>query len=376
MQYEIGKCEYRNRQFFPKHLIEKCCWFSLLIDAFRAPFNKQPGNTYPKNLDYKKLWEICSAVNPTKFGSEYDIEVLQSGLTFQDVRPFFETFGLGCILMDVNHNVLNCIVATNKKTSPRTIYVLYTDNHVHRLHAMGGETRLHRRAHAGILELTPSMPRRMSKYTRFPPREYKPSPHEEVVIFDPLGIYQDGVTLTQLLQDARFEGKGSVLVLVNEDPVEHLIRPLLDMGIRPAVSGTEQSITGVYLGSIMGRKKLRFDAAKTATCQVTMASATQYHAFAREQHALATECRSKDLLSTYSPGVLQSLRNRGRGGVVAWLNDDRDPEHGADINKHYLTALMELPSLPYVTAFHEWEELDRPRTWTKPCKCCGRVAWG
>ena len=132
------------------------------------------------------------------------------------------------------------------------------------------------------------------------------------------------------------------------------------MGIRPAVSGTEQSITGVYLGSIMGRKKLRFDAAKTATCQVTMASATQYHAFAREQHALATECRSKDLLSTYSPGVFQSMRNRGRGGVVAWLDDDRDPEHGADINKHYLTALMELPSLPYVTAFHEWEELDRP----------------
>ena len=76
VQYEIGKCEYRNRQFFPKHLIEKCCWFSLLIDAFRAPFNKQPGNTYPKNLDYKKLWEICSAANPIKFGSEYRIEVL------------------------------------------------------------------------------------------------------------------------------------------------------------------------------------------------------------------------------------------------------------------------------------------------------------
>ena len=347
-QHELGK-EYSNR-YVTKKLVDDTCRFSNILEVFRGPKNKK--RCFKVDLTYEVLWHICFP------DTAYDESHLKRGLTFEDCRPFYERYGIGDFELGFDGRVLNRI--DHKpwcKATPQTMYELNTGGHSH----IADDGVVRRRAHTDSLARSniPTAP----KPTAIP-RSYKPGKHETVVL-DESGTIGGGVTLHDLLLSDDYAGGGDVLALVNRTSddrcamIDDILVPLLTVfRINPEVRGSKAGVPDVFV-DIKGRKKLHISTSKTMRAALAYVNGDKYELHMKHQTALSRNCRNFSTLSSYGPGVAETLQQKGRGGFPAVIAEGV-ADKAVDINKHYPAAMMETMELPVVTMFHTWEVMTKP----------------
>ena len=125
--------EYANL-WVRRRQIKNACWFSIIIDVYRGPFNAylclhRASEAFPRDLDYEIVWGICFPGRP------FDVVALQAGMNFHDVVPFFKAYGLGLREVNALRETLNELAPERHWGGgiPSGIIVLKTDKHVRRL---------------------------------------------------------------------------------------------------------------------------------------------------------------------------------------------------------------------------------------------------
>ena len=134
IKFSVGATSEYANLWVRRRQIKNACWFSIIIDVYRGPFNAylclhRASEAFPRNLDYEILWGICFPGRP------FDVVALQAGMNFHDVVPFFEAYGLGLREVNALRETLNELAPEHHWGGgiPSGIIVMKTDKHVRRL---------------------------------------------------------------------------------------------------------------------------------------------------------------------------------------------------------------------------------------------------
>lgn len=106
------------------------CFFSNLINIFRTEYNKKKRQTSLLNLlDYKNFVDFI-------FEGKYSIEQIQQrGVCFDEMKKFFERFGIQCIIYDVQGQIRLSYEPPKRNSNirPNSVYFTMHDNHLFHL---------------------------------------------------------------------------------------------------------------------------------------------------------------------------------------------------------------------------------------------------
>jgi hypothetical protein len=328
-----------NKDFYENDYVinnykSRSCWLSLLIEIYKEPIEKYYKKT---KITYEFIHSIIA---PGKILKESN-----NGYSFDEVKLFFEKFGLGVYMFDISFNIQAQFLPEkrNKNINPYLVYVVYHNKHIY--HINNDTNSLCRKLdhyYNKIVIREPSDKYYLSKY--------KPLDNKTKLLKD----YDELVTIinSDLCGDINLFYEDSCLDLW----VDLLTKMKYEASIKMKNGSLNfDSITLKNINekniNIITHKEEHVNLSEKFNCN------EMFHNYLEKQNRVKTKLLNKNYISTYSDQLNEMLKLYSGCPLVRMFENLYESVDciEIDFNKYYASILRDIEYMPIVNVFDRFE---------------------
>jgi hypothetical protein len=332
---DVYKSEYVLKNFKPK-----ACWFSTLIDIFKSPIETK----YPSiKITYETLYEMV-------YNAKYTDDVVTWGASFnQVVQGFFKRFRVAVYLFDINYKI-RCHydpedegLKRSSRLRPQVVYFLYHDHHIYHLNS---DLKSLEQVLDNYFVYNDVVTKPTTSY-------YLPKPiDEDKQIF----FVND---CNDLIQATTQTTKENITCVFDDDLLEMWRQLYYEHNYEATMIFEGSCVTALRVNNINKKNVNIINLSDEYTADTYIESQEEFKHFEKAKNEVSRCLLSSSYLSSYSEQVFDILNHYKRGGVIgAFRQTDKPYGFCVDFNKFYTSILCDMPSIPVINAFDNFEVYD------------------
>lgn len=325
-----------NSEYVLKNFVHRACWFSTVLDIFKKPIE----SAYKKTkLTYESLYEMVH---------NKPLDLDNMGASFnQVVDGFFKRFKVAVYLFDINCRVKAHYdpedegVGRNRHIRPHVVYFLYHDKHIYHLNS--DLKSLEQLLESYCVE-SDIIEKPKSKY-------HLPKPIDEET-----QVYMIEST-DDLLEVVQTSSKSQISCVYLGDLLEFWLELYQNHKYEATMIFRGCSVSEVRINNINKKRVSITNLSDEFTPDTFVDSVESLRAFEKAKNRFNTKMLNNNYLSTYSQQVQEVFSRYSRGGVIGgFCETEKNYSYCVDFNKFYTSILAEMPCVPVINSFDNFEE--------------------